>query len=739
MVQNTKSQKDQCFRIVEGIHHLLCVLMDLSMNSKDLQSPMMLDYIAQFALTLQKIDSCLRAQQQLGTIKRLFKQSELITQLDSCEIELKAALSNFTMKHGITLASALLEFSTDAEMQHQELLELLSSQIGSFDNVSSLWLTNIPVATSFPTTLLTQMSLWLQQLVQALAWRPHVPQQNTLSTISKFGCWTTLPGDFGQSSLHGNQWTITMRGAERPGKVRWTHPFLHPLVPLTQVAAHQTFIEIADGIHNKSEVDRLLGITDNIPLAVQLIATIAGSEGCELTLERWNVERTSMLSDGTSKYSNLKISIQLSLSSPRMLSSPDALQLFSLMSLLSDGISDHDLVQRRLPIPRILNCKATLLCTSLAYVLGDFKYSLELVNEGKELVARDGMRGAQLENMLMSTEAEVYMCKGDYAKAQQVHEVLLDQTSAVLASIQHGFFLINFAILDIVTGVSAEIVSQKLDTATSIFRKAQDLPGLSACEVSRADLQLREGNIVGARKEYIQLFSALQRSDSELSCLCLAKLANPIYPVHADTEVAKWAIVFFAFTMRPSVRNIPAIHHALRCLGDVFVQQGMTDEALSILAVALDGFTRLDIHRGRASGRAHRSSRESNLTLKRRKNMVNDAANREYYSLVLSLACRPPNASQSQQAHRRSEGAELLAKDRGKYLVRRETRLVVREERTEMWGALRASLEVDLSRLKSFKSKGIFGKYANTSKMALRYLKTISAPKLATNDEVVVG
>jgi hypothetical protein len=51
-----------------------------------------------------------------------------------------------------------------------------------------------------------------------------------------------------------------------------------------------------------------------------------------------------------------------------MLSLRDALQLLSLMSLLSDGISDHDLVQSRPPIPEILKCKATLLCTSLAYV-----------------------------------------------------------------------------------------------------------------------------------------------------------------------------------------------------------------------------------------------------------------------------------------------------------------------------------------------------------------------------------
>ncbi|KAJ7835260.1 P-loop containing nucleoside triphosphate hydrolase protein, partial [Mycena olivaceomarginata] len=161
---------------------------------------------------------------------------------------------------------------------------------------------------------------------------------------------------------------LTMRGAERPGKVQWTHPFLRPLMPLDRAAARQTFIEIADKIDDGSEVDQLLDITDNIPLAVQLVAGIAASVGCRDTMEHWNLEGTALLSAGYDKRSNLDISITISLSSPRMLSSPHAVELLSLMSLLSDGISDLDLVQSNIPIPDIPNCKATLIRTSLAYI-----------------------------------------------------------------------------------------------------------------------------------------------------------------------------------------------------------------------------------------------------------------------------------------------------------------------------------------------------------------------------------
>ncbi|KAJ7812455.1 hypothetical protein B0H14DRAFT_1454581 [Mycena olivaceomarginata] len=161
---------------------------------------------------------------------------------------------------------------------------------------------------------------------------------------------------------------LTMRGAERPGRVQWTHPFLRPLMPLDRIAARQTFAEIADEIHDELKVDQLLDITDNIPLTVQLIASISASEGCESTLKRWNLERTALLSQGYDKQSNLDISIEISLSSPRMVTSPHAVELLSLMSLLSDDISDLDLNQSNIAISDIRSCKATLIRASLAYV-----------------------------------------------------------------------------------------------------------------------------------------------------------------------------------------------------------------------------------------------------------------------------------------------------------------------------------------------------------------------------------
>ncbi|KAJ7430660.1 hypothetical protein FB451DRAFT_470918 [Mycena latifolia] len=159
---------------------------------------------------------------------------------------------------------------------------------------------------------------------------------------------------------------ITMRGAERPGKVLWTHPLLPPLRPLSNDAARQTFIEITDNDCDSHEITQLLELTDNLPLAVDLLAHLVDYEGSSNVLRRWQTEKTGLLSEGHGKSSNLDSSIAVSLSSPRVTSG--AKNLLSLLSILPDGLSNVELLQSHLPIPDILTCKAVLLQTCLAYI-----------------------------------------------------------------------------------------------------------------------------------------------------------------------------------------------------------------------------------------------------------------------------------------------------------------------------------------------------------------------------------
>ncbi|KAF8180662.1 P-loop containing nucleoside triphosphate hydrolase protein, partial [Mycena galopus ATCC 62051] len=158
---------------------------------------------------------------------------------------------------------------------------------------------------------------------------------------------------------------ITMRGAERPAQVQWTHPCLGPLQPMSDGAATQTFMDITDGAYSVEEVDQILQFTGNMPLTVDLIAHLTDYEGLPNVLSRWELEKTSMLSAGFDRQSCLDTSISLSLSSPRI--TPGSKELSSLLSILPNGLSDSELVDTQLGITNIRSCKAVLQATSLAY------------------------------------------------------------------------------------------------------------------------------------------------------------------------------------------------------------------------------------------------------------------------------------------------------------------------------------------------------------------------------------
>ncbi|KAJ7677296.1 hypothetical protein B0H14DRAFT_2552756, partial [Mycena olivaceomarginata] len=160
---------------------------------------------------------------------------------------------------------------------------------------------------------------------------------------------------------------ITMRGAEHPAKVLWTRPFLRALQPLDQEAARLTFTDIADSGHSQEEVDQILSLTGNMPLAISLLAHLADTEGCSSVLSHWENKRTSLISEGFDKRSNLDLSISLSLSSPHIQLLPHSQELLSLLSMLPDGLTDADLIQSKLPLEDILKCKTALKSTALAY------------------------------------------------------------------------------------------------------------------------------------------------------------------------------------------------------------------------------------------------------------------------------------------------------------------------------------------------------------------------------------
>ncbi|KAJ7118057.1 hypothetical protein C8R44DRAFT_854189 [Mycena epipterygia] len=431
-VQSVKSNKDECFWLVEHIHEILCAIIHLWTTAEtDGQLPPTLLYdIAKFTETLQKIYSFLNTLQGMGKIKQFFKQADTSTQLKECSVALNHSLNVFRIQVNVAATAGIEKMNKNAEELHDELLELLVEhpELTISDRTSSSLLlppfpqifhgreseykdlVNMIKLDGARIAILGTGGIGKTSLATAVLHHPDIAVKYSLcyfiSCHSTPNCAELVSGistqigygtmrkqkdiihffTYSRSSLlvldnfetpwesASSRAEITMRGAERPGKVKWSRPFLPPLEPLANSAALQKFIDIAEDNHSESGVHQLLELTGNIPLAVTLIANVVAFEGCSNTLSRWNVEGTHLLSDGFDKRSSLDISIMLSISSSRM--SDNAQELLSILSMLPDGFSDADLVQSGLPIVDILSAKATLLRTSLTFVGNDRRLKL---------------------------------------------------------------------------------------------------------------------------------------------------------------------------------------------------------------------------------------------------------------------------------------------------------------------------------------------------------------------------
>ncbi|KAJ7824986.1 hypothetical protein B0H14DRAFT_2596891 [Mycena olivaceomarginata] len=119
-----------------------------------------------------------------------------------------------------------------------------------------------------------------------------------------------------------------------------TEELLSLLTEIEQLAVVITMW--GDDSYDSKYIQQLLLFPDNMPLAVNLIAHVVDFEGLSTVLAQWQADKTALLSAGHDRKSNLDTSISLSVWSPRV--TPGSKELFSLLSILLDGILDLELV-----------------------------------------------------------------------------------------------------------------------------------------------------------------------------------------------------------------------------------------------------------------------------------------------------------------------------------------------------------------------------------------------------------
>ncbi|KAJ7794302.1 hypothetical protein B0H14DRAFT_3159149 [Mycena olivaceomarginata] len=400
-IQAVKQNKDSCVQLMEQTYTLINAIIVVHGNSatSGVLPPTILKNIGKFTETLHKIHTFVEAQRTGNKIKKFLRQGELSMLFRDCQSGLKQGLDFFQIG-GANIMTDLSKMRQEAEQRNQEVLRMIG-ELSDTTSADGLSMTSRVYSGSHNSNLQLNLNLNATLRTKDIPWT-----DSELSDILQlFNQGTPRiailgSGGMGKTSLaravihHAQIKTryqqhcffvacdsasstvelaalIGLNIGLKPGRnlsqavVQHFSSSPSSLLVLDNLETLYRASSIDDENHNLDEVDKVLSLTDNMPLAVSLIAHLVDSEGCSNVLACWEREKISVISVGTDKEANLEISISLSLSSPRL--NRHSRDLLSLLSMLPDGLSDVELVQSKLPIRNVLGCKAALIGTALAY------------------------------------------------------------------------------------------------------------------------------------------------------------------------------------------------------------------------------------------------------------------------------------------------------------------------------------------------------------------------------------
>ncbi|KAJ6595210.1 hypothetical protein DFH09DRAFT_160073 [Mycena vulgaris] len=108
-------------------------------------------------------------------------------------------------------------------------------------------------------------------------------------------------------------------------------------------------------------------------------------------------------------------------------------------------------------------------------------------------------------------------------------------------------------------------------------------------------LHLREGDLPSAESLFHKCLSFSWGIHAEIVSYCLESLGDRSL---WDSTDWSWTIVYLVHASKSQQKL--DVHKALQFLGDIFCTKGDQDTAASLLTVALEGFTQMDVHRSQA-------------------------------------------------------------------------------------------------------------------------------------------
>ncbi|KAJ7477633.1 hypothetical protein FB451DRAFT_1242880, partial [Mycena latifolia] len=141
-------------------------------------------------------------------------------------------------------------------------------------------------------------------------------------------------------------------------------------------------------------------------------------------------------------------------------------------------------------------------------------------------------------------------------------------------------------------------VHRNIDRAKQLFSRLRSSMEIVLCDTITAALDLNGGELLKAKNLFKTCLKSFWGKHPEGVSYCLEKLGNASLWHGRDHASFSWTVTFLVYSLK--LKQKLQIHKALQLLGDVYLEDDDQQTAISLLAVALEGFTKMDVHRSRA-------------------------------------------------------------------------------------------------------------------------------------------
>jgi tetratricopeptide (TPR) repeat protein len=237
-----------------------------------------------------------------------------------------------------------------------------------------------------------------------------------------------------------------------------------------------------------------------------------------------------------------------------------------------------------------LNVEATC-----CYTLGNYTKAMSLCIRTRDLLGLCAMSHGSLDHSIMNTQAEIHRLKSEYVEAHSIHTRILEGTT-IQDPFRYSFALLSVAEIDVLIGAPKDDVQRNCDRARKMLDTVGNVEGATMCDITLADLYLREGNSLAANTIFERCLKVSLES-SQIQTHCLEQLGNTSYWGDFD-GMSSWTFIYLVNSLKKKEKL--GIYKALQFLGDIFVSCRDEYTAISLFTVALEGFTQMDVHRSRA-------------------------------------------------------------------------------------------------------------------------------------------